>query len=1341
MAVTWTKEQQAVIDTRNSNILVSAAAGSGKTAVLVERIITMITDSQKQIDIDSLLIVTFTKAAAAEMKERIIAAINKKLEEEPDNRHLQKQTMLIHIAKITTIHSFCLDIIRDYISELDIDPAFRVADEGELKLMRADVIEELLNDYYKVAETEFIEFVDAYSTGKADYGITDLIMKLYTFSQSYPWPKVWLLEYLKMYEAEANDEVEQIAWLGFLINDIKLQIKELLELAELAVSICDDIDGPYMYKPMLEADRVALLSLTKAQSYDELQKGLKYISFDRLSSKKDESVAIEKREYALALRNRIKDSLKKICEMCENEDIVQIINDFKGNKTAIKLLISLTNDFAERFADKKRASNILDFNDFEHMALKILVSRENEKIVESHIANEISTRFHEILIDEYQDSNLVQETILNAVSKVRFGKSNIFMVGDVKQSIYRFRLARPELFVEKYETYPDYEFKGLDSSIDINDVQTMNLLSVKKEYQKDIKAKSREEEYCEDIKAESHEEEYCENIKAKSHEEEYCENIKAKSYEKDKKNINFRNCKIELRKNFRSRENVLLGINFIFNQIMKKQLGNIEYNDLSALNYGAGFKDMNKNIAVNQNDKCELLLVDLEDTDESISSKKAVDSAEYTKKEAEARLIALRIKELTSEANGHYIWDFALNEYRLCKYKDIVILLRSFSGYSEVFSENLQAEGIPVFVETQTGYFSATEVEVVLSMLKIIDNPRNDIPLAAVLKSPMGELTVEELSVVVANYKISAGKNRGKGLYEAVLNYIEEFIDVEKSKIYLTEGTSIIDTGYNNVSKVENETLFKEKLAIKLQKFINILENFRYMASYMEINKLIYNVITETGYYEYVSVMKGGKVRQANLDMLMQKAVEYERTSYVGLFNFVKYIEKLQKYDTDYGEASVINENDNTVKVMTIHKSKGLEFPIVFVAGIDKQFNKMDANSKILLHADYGIAADYIDLNSRVKAQPLIKKVFRRAITLDNMGEELRVLYVALTRAKEKLILSGTVKGFEEKLLKFQNMAIAGREKLPFTSVSSALSYMDWIFMSIFREDKQNEVKKLFDIRCISIEELLFSEIELAVSDEYDRKKLKKLKDNIDIVKESKEYDLISERLSYKYPFEKSLGIHTTVSVSELKSSGVKTENLTEIEYTMKLNKDFNDEVKRPEFMEDKSNLSGANLGTAYHKVFQLISYKEIYHGKSVDSAIKSIFDKNQISNEYYSAIKAVNISDFIKTPLGQRVFLADVENRLNRERSFIIGINEPNSGEMVMLQGIIDMFFEENGVLILVDYKTDYVKANGENVLIDRYSEQLKHYKNALEQITQMTVAEVYIYSTKLKKEILVNV
>ena len=1248
MAVKWTKEQQAVIDTRNSNILVSAAAGSGKTAVLVERIITMITDSQNQIDIDSLLIVTFTKAAAAEMKERIITAINKRLETEPDNRHLQKQTMLIHIAKITTIHSFCLDIIRDYISELDIDPAFRVADEGELKLMRADVIEELLNDYYKAAETEFIEFVDAYSTGKADYGITDLIMKLYTFSQSYPWSKSWLLECLKIYEAETNGEVEQTAWLRFLINDIKLQIKELFELAELAVSICDDIGGPYMYKPMLEADRAVLLSLTKAQSYDELQRVLKYISFDRLSSKKDESVVIEKREYVLALRNRIKDSLKKICEMCENEDIVQIIDDFKGNRTAMKLLIRLTNDFAKRFANKKRASNILDFNDFEHMALKILVSRENEKIVESHIANEISTRFHEILIDEYQDSNLVQETILNAVSKVRFGKSNIFMVGDVKQSIYRFRLARPELFVEKYETYPDYEFIELGN--------------------------------------ECHEE-----------------------------STKYGNCKIELRKNFRSRENVLLGINFIFNQIMKKQLGNIEYNDLLALNYGAEFKEMDENVTVNQNDKCELLLVDLEDTQESARSKKAVDSAEYTKKEAEARLIALRIKELTSDTKGHYIWDLALNEYRLCKYSDIVILLRSFSGYSEVFSENLQAEGIPVFVETQTGYFSAAEVEVVLSMLKIIDNPRNDIPLAAVLKSPMGDLTVEELSVVVAHYKTSAGKNREKGLYEAVVNYIEEFAAVEKSKTCL------------NVSKVENENLFEEKLVVKLQKFINILENFRYMSSYMQINKLIYNVITETGYYEYVSVMKGGKVRQANLDMLMQKAIEYERTSYVGLFNFVKYIEKLQKYDTDYGEASVINENDNTVKVMTIHKSKGLEFPIVFVAGIDKQFNKMDANSKILLHADYGIAADYIDLNSRIKAQPLIKKVFRRAITLDNIGEELRVLYVALTRAKEKLILSGTVKGFEEKISKFQNMAIAAHEKLPFTSVSNALSYMDWIFMSIFREDKQNEVKKLFDIRCISIEELLFSEIELAVSDEYDRKKLKKLKNNIDTVKESKEYNLISERLSYIYPFKKSLGINTTVSVSELKSSRV--------------DKEFSDEVKRPAFMEDKSNLSGANLGTAYHKVFQLISYKEIYNGKSVDSAIKAILDKNQISNEYYSAVKAVNISDFIATPLGQRVLLADAENRLNRERSFIIGINEPDSGEMVMLQGIIDMFFEENGVLILVDYKTDYVKANGENVLIDRYSEQLKHYKNALQQITQMTVAQIYIYSTKLKKEILVDI
>ncbi len=1010
MATTWTDEQLQVIETRHKNLLVSAAAGSGKTAVLVERIIRMITDPDQPVDIDRLLVMTFTNAAAAEMRERVETALGSLLDEDPGNKNLERQSTLIHHAKITTIDSFCLNLLREHFHELDLDPGFRVADEGELLLLKADVMKELLEEYYGREDERFLQFVDTYASGRTDGGLEDYILKVWEFSQSNPWPGEWIAacrDELSESSEESSGEKggKEPAWMKFLIRDVGRQAEEFLDGLYEAAELAAEEDGPQAYAPMLAEDIRAMEILKEAETYREIADGIAGLKFGRLAAVRGKQVDPEKKERAAALRNAAKDGIKKMKALYLPGDVDSVFSDMDACRGPIRMLLELAEEFSARFQEAKEEKNLVDFNDLEHFALEILTGGSPDHRPGA-VADELSGIYEEILVDEYQDSNEVQETLIRCVSRERFGTPNVFMVGDVKQSIYKFRLAKPELFLEKYESYGDED--------DL--------------YQK-----------------------------------------------------------IELHKNFRSRREVLESINDVFYQIMTKQLGNICYTDDAALYAGAKFPETPKEGQA----KTEVLLLN---TGDPLFDGMDEEKADYTAREAEARLIAAKIRELTDPESGMQIYNGKTGQYERLKKKDIVILLRSLSGWSEEFLSVLGAAGIPAYAESRTGYFTAVEVETMLNMLALIDNPMQDIPLAGVLKSPIGGMKDRELAIVMADFKRDPDRGEDIGFYGAVKHYLEKHGESE-----------------------EDAVIYR-----KLAAFRNLLTTLREESMYLPVSRLIYRIFDLTGYDKYAAAMPAGKTRQANLAMLVQKAEDYEKTSYQGLFDFIRYIEKLKKYNTDFGEASRSGEHDDAVRIMSIHKSKGLEFPVVFLAGCGKKFNRQDARGRILIDEELGIAADFFDPEKKVKAPTLKKNVLARRSNLENMGEELRILYVAMTRAKEKLIITAGDKYMDSKLEKWGGIPAGGA--LPFTILSAASSYLDWILMA------SSGAKNTLDVKNVPVKELLVEEA---------KNQEEKAKIYLELEQLRKEQpEEIPGLIGVKYPYAADLALHAKMSVSELKEQG-----------------------------------------------------------------------------------------------------------------------------------------------------------------------------------------------------------
>lgn len=1199
MGMTWTESQKKVIDRRERNILVSAAAGSGKTAVLVERIIQKIT--QDKVDIDKLLIVTFTNAAAAEMRERIRDAIEKKLEEEPEDTHLQRQFTLVHNAQITTIDSFCLYVIRNYFYKIDLEPNFRVADEGELSLLRSDVLGKLLEAHYAAGEEVFLSFVAGYGSAKSDQAIQDMILKMYTYAQSYPWPDEWLVSCGQAYDLKEEADMEQADWMKQFLDSLVTAVSDCGSQMREALNVCEEPDGPYMYADALKEDIRRLDAIRESGSYARFGEEINAYAkaFPKLAAARKFEGSVEKKELVQNIRNAMKKEIKDMRDKFFFKEPEEIFLDMKKTAPAVKMLVALTEEFASCFAAEKKRKNLVDFSDMEHFALKILVDQTTKEPTET--ADEFAALFDEIMIDEYQDSNYVQETLLRAVSKERFGQNNLFMVGDVKQSIYRFRLARPELFMEKFDTYA----AGTPG----------------------------------------------------------CE-------------------RIDLQKNFRSRDEVLSGVNDIFYKIMCRDLGNVVYDENAALYPGADYpEDMDPAMFA-----MEVLVADESGAEE------------MERVELEARMIASRIHEMRKE--GQTVTDKESGELRPMEYRDIVILLRSVSGMADTFVKVLLEEGIPAFTTSRTGYFSTVEIQTVLNMLRVIDNPMQDIPLAAVLYSPVGGFSGEDLAKIRA---VSGEKT----FYESILTY---------------------DT------MPEEET--DQKLRERLRGFLAKLEAFRKRVPYTPVHELITELLEETGYLSYITALPAGEQKCANVQMLIEQAIHYEDTSYKGLFHFVRYIEKLRKYDVDYGEADIINENENAVRIMSIHKSKGLEFPVVFAAGMGKTFNTQDTRSRLILHPELGIGLDCMDTVRRTKTPTLLKRTLARQTEEENLGEELRVLYVALTRAKEKLILCGCLKDVEKKFGEYRQNADT-EHPVSFLARSSAHCYFDWVLPALYSYPEK------YEIRVFGETDARAGHLKEAVRTLLTKEQVKRTVQTVD----KELLEKIEERLSFAYPFEAEKDIKTKVSVSEIKHQRMQFEP-EEMETVQWYAEEETEEIV-PDFIEKRDRVNrGALRGSAMHLVMQCLPFagspsdgnkKQMYAW--IAEELGKLKKAGRLDETMYELVRIPMIVDFFASSLGKRMVQADQREELRKEKAFVLGIPageiwDCDSRELVLVQGIVDAFFYEDGDIILMDYKTDSVEKPEQ--LIQRYQAQLDLYARALEEATGKKVREKIIYSFHLKKEII---
>lgn len=1202
MGVTWTKEQQKVIDLRDRNILVSAAAGSGKTAVLVERIITMLTADKNPVDVDQLLIVTFTEAAAAEMKERIRAAIDKKLNEDPENEHLKQQETLVHNAQITTIHSFCLSVIRDHFHAIDIDPGFRIGEEGELKLLRHDVLEEVLEERYARASQRFLDFSSAYGGGRSDKKLEELILKIYEFSRSYPDADKWLKDCVEAYRVTNEEELEDSIYVRCILENVTRYLADVKELLKQGLTICREADGPAAYESTLLLDQQMVERICEADTFAKLVDVMQKVSWSRLSANRDKSVSEEKVARVKAIREEVKGLVGDVASQYFYQDMEGILEDMARCLPAMEELAELVQAFADKFEEKKRNQNVIDFSDMEQYALRILTKKTEDGFAPSDVAREYRQQFREIMIDEYQDSNLIQETILTSISTVSEGRYNIFMVGDVKQSIYRFRLSRPELFMEKFDAY------------DTEDGERQ---------------------------------------------------------------------RIDLHKNFRSRREVLDSCNYIFRQIMTRELGGITYDDKSALYVGADYKE-GKDL------ETEVIVIDSgEEGYEALTDGEAV-----SERELEARAIAGKIRMLLEKQQ---VIDKKSGQFRPVRYSDIVILTRSVKGFADIFTEVLNREGIPTYAGTREGYFAAQEIGVLLDYLRVLDNRQQDIPLAAVLLSQFAGLTKEEIAVIRSEF-------REVPFYQAVAAYQEEGDEI--------------------------------RIRSKLEKCLGLMDEFREIVPYTPMHELLLRILSDTGYGDFVAAMPGGAQRSANIEMLVSKARAFEAASYKGLFHFIRYIEQLKKYDVDYGEASIEDEQSDTVRVMTIHKSKGLEFPIVFVAGMGKRFNMQDARSSVVLHARLGVGLDAVNLKDRTKSPSMIKKVIQREEALDSLGEELRVLYVALTRAKEKLIITGTCSNLDKRLPYYDMVRAQEREALTFGRLSKASTYWDWILPALMRLTPEIPIR----LERLTVEDIVGEEVAQEVAGRLARTVLEQWDTEKTYNIEVKE--AIEEQFGYHYPYSSGRTQKLKFTVSELKKRAYLLENSDESEGLGEVLYEEPEVVPLiPDFLKEEEELTGALRGTAYHRLMELLDFSGDYDEKKLTEAMVRYQKEGKLTREMADCIRPGDILRFLESSAGKRMTACAKAGNLMKEQPFVLGVDareiypDEQEGELILVQGIIDVYFEEPDGLVVLDYKTDKIYCAEE--LVEKYHAQLDYYAKALEQMTQKKVKEKILYSFTLGEEI----
>ncbi|MCR5185578.1 MAG: helicase-exonuclease AddAB subunit AddA [Clostridia bacterium] len=1179
----WTEDQKKAIFDKDSNILVAAAAGSGKTAVLVERIIQKILNDN--IDIDRLLVVTFTNAAASEMRERVLSAIYKKIDEDPLNERLQRQVILLGKASICTIHSFCLDVIRNNFFELDIPANFRIGNEQEMLLMKSETLEDLFEKLYEEENSDFERLVNMYTDYKSDDSLKELVLDVYKYIQSMPFPNEWLLENIAKYEP-SNDNVDfaQSIWGQVIIKNLK---EEVLAGIKALKSIRNKLEMVYELekcKIIIEEDIKTLKGLHDVMDkpWDDIVKYVRLMDFSRWSAPKEDMALKDEAK-------KVRDSVIPKFKNTGDKSIIRNIFGYESNllfddiydaHEILVLLGKLVIRFGEEFSQNKREKNVIDFNDIEHFALQILVRQgENGQYTSSEVAESYKEKFEEIAIDEYQDSNQVQEFILKVISR----GNNVFMVGDVKQSIYKFRQACPRLFLEKYNTF----------SLDGND----------------------------------------------------------------------QGKKIQLFKNFRSRKNVLDVTNLVFDNIMSSSLGdNVEYTKEEYLNLGASYDEVSNSLG---NAEVDVIEIDSSEDDELKSIEKT---------EIEAKFIAQKIKELVD--NKYTITD--KNGLREIQYKDIVILMRATAKTASIFEKELLNNDIPVFSDGTNEYLDTIEIQTIINILRMLDNPLDDIAVVSAMRSVIGGFTDNEILEI--------------RLYNRDCDFFES-IEIASNKL---DG----------------------KLKEKVDTFLNNIKRWKEESDYLSLAELVWTIYSETGFYNYVGLMPNGSLRQANLKMLFEIAKDYEKTSYTGIFNFIRYIERLKTENSDMSAAKIISENENVVRIMSIHKSKGLEFPVVFLATSSKQISFKDLNSKLILHQELGFGMDYVDFEN-MQEYPIITKEAIKIIAKEEIiAEEMRILYVALTRAKEKLIITGTQKNIEEELTKkSEALHTTNSSKISNALLKKYISFLDWIELIYINNKELIKANNLMTINKIEAADIISS----------DNEQIEKPKGNMMVhFEDYNSFEELEKIFAWHYEWEEDtvLPIKSTVSkIKEEFSEETKTFSIQDVSFES----------------TQTVEVTGARKGTIMHNVLQNVNFKDLNSEQSIKRIMDDMLEHDIINTSEYSAVNVNKILTFLESNIGKAISNCKV---IEKEKPFCIkvdmqSVDEEKKGSM-LVQGIIDLYaIDDNDEIILLDYKTDFVTDGQE--LVQKYKKQLELYKIALEKYYNKKVSKVYIYSLYLDREMCV--
>ena len=1237
--MSWSKQQLAAIETRGKNLLVAAAAGSGKTSVLVERIICRILDGEQPVDIDKMLVVTFTNAAAAEMRARIGTALNEALKKQPFSQHIERQLALLNSSAISTIHSFCQNIIRQNFHLLNLDPQFRVAGQAEITLMKTDVLENLFETKYAAGDTDFLGLVEHYGDEQSDDSLYSLILGLYNFSQSHPWPDEWLGNLKHAFMLPDNIDIDDLPWSELIRDKIILELEQAAGQLE---GLCQEAGKPGNipeYVQTFAADRIVLDQVLRAanHSWQELAAGMACCQFEKIG-KTPKGTPESVKKYFQKARQKIKDKVHDCKVNYFDRPAAELLTDMRLTAQLVDTLGRLVMEFGQEFAKAKGDKGLLDFNDLEHFCLKILLDAKAGpgEVKPSTVALNLQEKFAEVMVDEYQDTNGVQETILRLVASAE--KANLFLVGDVKQSIYRFRLAEPELFMEKYRKYPEA----------------------------------------------------------------------GDGY-----------ARIDLSQNFRSRPGVLHAVNFLFVQLMAARVAELTYGEAEKLNPGPDYPAEEGALLdgpvelciINRDEDSDLAeTVDGDGTDSADQpAAELMAEAELSGFELEARFIAKRMSELMT--GDYQVYDKSKKMYRRLAWQDMVVLLRSVKGKANIVLDVLRQAGIPAYAELDAGYFREIEVQIMLSLLSTIDNPRQDIVLAAVLRSPIAQFTTEQLAEIRL-------QKQGDDLWSALTAY----------------------------DSCQHEGEAGITLQAKTRDFIRQLEQWRDLSRRKGVPELIWQIYRDTGYYDYVGGMPGGMLRQANLRALHDRARQYETTNFRGLFRFLRFLERMQGNGSDLAVARALGESEDVVRIMSIHKSKGLEFPIVFVADLGKNINLQDSKALVLCHKVLGVGPYVTNPELRFRYPTLARHGISHKLIMETKAEELRILYVALTRAREKLILVGSVSKLAKKAPVWCQVTDYNGLTLPDSLIAGAKSYLDWLCPAVARHaggrtlrqyaECEQEPTPIFAEELSKWQVTIYNPSQLFEVAE-DRTKTLPLLENIkkrEPVDGGEDFAWVAKTLDWHYGYTHVVGKPAKLSVTEIKRRFDTLADETGQQIFGKKSI-----ALRPRFIQQSQGLTGAERGTLMHSIMQHIDLQGDLQEDGIRTQLGKMVSKEMILPEHVELVDISGIVAFFQSSLGERLCRSA---QVRRELPFSLILpaerfdtEMTGTGEGVFIQGIIDVLFDEDDGLVLLDYKTDWVKDSAE--LIDRYAVQLNLYGEAVERIFKQPVKEKYLYVFSTKEAV----